>query len=246
MNCLCRLIRKDQESSARMTQPHGRAKDVLETSLLAETAFVTTAAILLVKVFTSGPFSSSSWLICPMIMVVAALLPTAAKGRDFPALGFAREQRTIALRCLYRTCLIVFPFVFLLYRFLHSLGMTLPLLPVPPHGPQWLGWLFYQFLYIAVAEELFFRGYAQANILRLAKPVAPQSHRVQQWWSIIVSAGVFALAHVVVGGRITALVTFLPGLVLAWLFVRTRSLLAPILFHGLANCFYCFLAATPV
>jgi membrane protease YdiL (CAAX protease family) len=229
-----------------MTQPHRDAKDILETSLLAETVFVTTAAILLVKVFTSGPFSSSSWLICPMIMVVAALLPTAAKGRDFPALGFVREQRTIALRCLYRTCLIVFPFVFLLYRFLHSLGMTLPLLPVAPRGPEWLGWLFYQFLYIAVAEELFFRGYLQANILRLAKPAARQSHRLQQWWSIAVSAGVFAIAHVIIGGRITALVTFLPGLVLAWLFVRTRSLLAPILFHGLANCFYCFLAATPI
>jgi membrane protease YdiL (CAAX protease family) len=33
-------------------------------------------------------------------------------------------------------------------------------------------------------------------------------------------------------------VTFLPGLVLAWLFIRTRALLAPILFHGLANVSY--------
>jgi len=37
-------------------------------------------------------------------------------------------------------------------------------------------------------------------------------------------------------------VTFLPGLILGWLFIRTGSLLAPILFHGLANTFYCMLA----
>jgi len=37
--------------------------------------------------------------------------------------------------------------------------------------------------------------------------------------------------------------TFLPGRVLGWLFIRTKSLLAPVLFHGLANTCYCLMAA---
>jgi membrane protease YdiL (CAAX protease family) len=36
--------------------------------------------------------------------------------------------------------------------------------------------------------------------------------------------------------------TFLPGLILAWLFLRTGSLLAPIVFHGLANVSYAMMA----
>jgi len=246
MNRLCTLIREDAESAARMTQPHQGARKVFNAWLLAETVFVTSAAILLIKIFAAGPFNSSSWLICPMIMVAAALLPTATKGRELPHLGFAREQRTIALSFVYRTCLIVFPFVFLLCRFLYARGLALPLQHTGPHGWDWFGWLFYQFFYIAVAEEVFFRGYVQANILRIVTPAIRQPSTIQQWWSIGISAGVFALAHVVVTGQTAALVTLLPGLVLGWLFVRTGSLLAPILFHGLANCFYCLLALTTV
>ena len=60
--------------------------------------------------------------------------------------------------------------------------------------------------------------------------------------AIVVSATCFALAHVIVQGRMVCLLTFFPGLLLAWLFVRTRTLLAPILFHGLANIAYGLMA----
>jgi membrane protease YdiL (CAAX protease family) len=62
--------------------------------------------------------------------------------------------------------------------------------------------------------------------------------------AIFVSAGCFALAHVVVQGQITAALTFVPGVILAWLFLRTGSLLAPILFHGVANVSYAVIALT--
>ncbi len=45
-------------------------------------------------------------------------------------------------------------------------------------------------------------------------------------------------------GRPTAALTFLPGLLLGWLFLRTGSLLSPILFHGLANVSYAVMALT--
>jgi hypothetical protein len=56
--------------------------------------------------------------------------------------------------------------------------------------------------------------------------------------TVLISAILFALAHWFVVGSPIAVLTFFPGLALGWLFLRTRSLLAPILFHGLANTFY--------
>jgi membrane protease YdiL (CAAX protease family) len=60
----------------------------------------------------------------------------------------------------------------------------------------------------------------------------------------LLSATCFAVAHVIVQGQVTSIVTFLPGVLMAWLFIRTRSLLAPILFHGLANATYGIMAMT--
>ena len=54
----------------------------------------------------------------------------------------------------------------------------------------------------------------------------------------MVSAALFALAHVVVQGKPAAILIFLPGVVLGWLYMKTGTLLAPILFHGLANVFW--------
>jgi membrane protease YdiL (CAAX protease family) len=39
------------------------------------------------------------------------------------------------------------------------------------------------------------------------------------------------------------IITFLPGLIFGWLLVKTKSLLAPVLFHGLANAVYGLIAA---
>ncbi len=111
-----------------------------------------------------------------------------------------------------------------------------------PQGQGWVGRLFYEFMYVAVAEEVFFRGYVQDNILRATSPTLGELPRLQRWMSIVISAGCFAIAHVVVEGQIISALTFLPGLVLAWLFVKTNTLLAPILFHGLANTCYIAMA----
>jgi membrane protease YdiL (CAAX protease family) len=98
-------------------------------------------------------------------------------------------------------------------------------------------------MYVGVAEEVFFRGYVQNNILRSTSTITQQRRRLLQWISIIISAGCFAAAHIIVQGKIISVLIFLPGLVLGWLFIRTRSLLAPILFHGLANTYYFCVAA---
>ena len=61
---------------------------------------------------------------------------------------------------------------------------------------------------------------------------------------IVQSAAYFAVAHIIVLGQIISVLTFLPGLICGWLFIRTRSLLMPILSHGSANA--CYLVMAPV
>jgi membrane protease YdiL (CAAX protease family) len=119
----------------------------------------------------------------------------------------------------------------------------MPLQPILAKNQSILAWLLYQFLYVAVAEEIFFRGYVQNNILNLLTAQNISQKPSRNWLSIILSASVFAVAHVIVLGRFISVVTFFPGLLLGWLFIRTKSLIAPILFHAMANVSYLAMAA---
>jgi membrane protease YdiL (CAAX protease family) len=215
---------------------------------------VAVAAILAIKLLTASSVSAYAWFIIPGILVGAALIPTAVKGGQFPQVGLIDRQIGFTLLVLCRVCVIVFPAMFIGLWLVRFCGFELPLRPVLPQNHKWACWVFYQFMYVAVAEEVFFRGYVQNNILKLAggvgsgrcPPKLAPDRNIRGWrmgWmSIVLSAAYFAIAHIIVQGRITSALTFLPGLVLGWLFVRTRSLLAPILFHGLANTCYCIMA----
>ena len=214
----------------------------LNVALLAETTLVAAAAILAIKLLTAGSVSAYAWFIIPGILVGAALIPTAVRGDQFPQVGLIDRRIGFTLLVLCRVCVIVFPAMFIGLWLLKFCGFGLPLQPVLSQNHKWACWIFYQFMYVAVAEEMFFRGYLQSNILTLTSTIERQRHGLRKWMSIVLSAACFAIAHIIVQGRITSALTFLPGLVLGWLFVRTRSLLAPILFHGLANTCYCIMA----
>jgi len=211
----------------------------LDISLLTETILVTITAVSAVALFNYGThISKSAWLIVPGILMTAAFIPTAIKKRRFAEIGSSISQIKHSLAVLGWTCIAVFPVTFFALWLLKHYGLELPPKPVLPQNHQWFCWLIYQFMYVAVAEEVFFRGYLQSNILRLAGTVIAGQYRLQQWTSIVLSAAFFALAHIAVQGHIISVLTFLPGLILGWLFIRTKLLLAPILFHGLANIYY--------
>jgi membrane protease YdiL (CAAX protease family) len=224
---------------------NGRAKRP-NISLLVETIVVTIAAILAVRLLATSDISTIGWLVGPVILVTAAFAPRIIKGGQFPKVGFNSKQIGFILVTLFWTCLAIFPVVFIGLWLLRFWGFGLPLQPVLPQGHKWACWVFYQFMYVAVAEEVFFRGYVQSNILMLAGTVEHRWCRLWNWLSIVLSAACFAVAHIIVQGQIISVLTFLPGVVLGWLFIRTKSLLAPILFHGLANTCYCVMAAALV
>ncbi len=216
----------------------------LDISLLIETTFVTIAAILAIAVFNRNPsFYGAAWFVTPAILVAAAIIPTAIKRRRFAKIGFNAKQIRYSLTVLGWTCMAVFPATFFGCWLLKFFGLNLPLRPVQPWGQSLACWIFYQFMYVAVAEEVFFRWFLQGNILKLTNTVMQGQGRRQLWISILISAACFAAAHIIVQGQIISVWTFLPGLILGWLFIRTRSLLAPILFHGLANICYFMMAA---
>lgn len=207
-------------------------------SLAVETGAVAVVTVAAARFATMQPALGLAWLVVPCLLVIAALLPTWLRGGEFPPLGLDREHAStsLTLACLAWLCAI--PAVFLGLWLMVRMDLPIPLRPAMTQADGWLAWLIYQFLYVAVAEEIFFRGYVQANVMKWLGDTRPSG----QFLAMVISAGCFALAHVLVQGRITSLFAFLPGLILAWLFLRTRSLLAPILFHGLANVSYGVLA----
>gem|GEM_PF-393326 len=211
-------------------------------SILLEMVFVTLVVVWLIRFLQSSPNTRMAWLAVPFVLVSAAAVPTLLRRKSLSEVGVGIDRPGLILWVLLKTCLAVFPVLFCGILLLKHYKVPLPVCPaVPEKG--WLPWLVYQFVYVAVAEEAFFRGYLQSNILGLFMAATQKNVAFLTWMSIMVSASVFAIFHSVVWGNGVSIMTFFPGLLFGWLFVRTGSLLAPILFHGLANAGYGFIAA---
>jgi len=209
-----------------------------------ETGLVTIGILTLARVLHVGPYSAMRWFLIPSLLVAAALVPSWIARRPFARVGLDLANVKIALKAVGCVCLFAGPVAFLVQWVATGLGLPIPLRPVIAGRGDCLSWLLYQFLYVAVAEEVFFRGYVQSNVMQLLVRRNWKSAITPRWIGIVISASCFAVAHVIVQGQVASLLTFFPGLLMAWLFVRTRSLLAPILFHGLANVAYGVMALT--
>jgi len=77
-------------------------------------------------------------------------------------------------------------------------------------------------LWAPLAEETFFRGF-------LLQGLAPQTGLV---WSVVISSAVFSVSHGMVGLLIPA---FISGILLGWLFLRTRCIWSCCIAHALQN-----------
>jgi membrane protease YdiL (CAAX protease family) len=91
-----------------------------------------------------------------------------------------------------------------------------------------------QVFVVALAEEIYFRGYLQERLRRIWPPVKTL-FGVPFGKAILVSAAVFALAHFVGEYRPDRLGPFFPALVFGLLRERTGRIYAPILFHAYCN-----------
>lgn len=115
-------------------------------------------------------------------------------------------------------------------------------------GPSWtlppepLKLVLYHTFFVAIPEELFYRGYLQS---RLDEVWAPR-------WSVggamlgpgwLVTCLVFALGHSVVSFQWWHVFIFFPALVFGWLRARTGSVLPGAFFHAACNVGVAFLDA---
>lgn len=102
-------------------------------------------------------------------------------------------------------------------------------------GLFWLlSWLFTQLLVVALPEEMFFRGYVLGRLRQIWQP-RRRILGTPFGLAHVLSAGLFALIHLVVIPAPQRLLVFFPALIFAWLAERSRGVFAPSLHHALAN-----------
>ena len=210
-------------------------------TLFFEMVFLIISLAFLIRFLKSNSGNYEAWPMLPFALLSAAIVPTFLRKRNLSKIGFQIEQPKLILRRLFGICLIVFPALFCGILLLNHYKVALPLRPMIPQN-KWFSWLIYQFIFVAVAEEAFFRGYVQTNIQCLITTAIHRNAAFMALTSVIISAAIFALFHSLLFGNIVSMITFFPGLILGWLFIKTKSLLAPILFHGLANVVYALFA----
>jgi len=89
-------------------------------------------------------------------------------------------------------------------------------------------------LLVAVPEEVFHRGYLMSAL----EARWPPKHRVlgvKFGMGAVVSSAMFAVGHLVGDMRIDRLATFFPALLFAWIWRKSGSLWAAIIFHAASN-----------
>lgn len=94
-----------------------------------------------------------------------------------------------------------------------------------------------EFFLVGLPEEVFFRGYLQTH-LDEAYPKRFKVFKTQLGLGSVLTAALFALTHFLLLGHLFSLTVFFPALVFGWLRERTGRVLAPTIFHALANVVY--------
>lgn len=108
----------------------------------------------------------------------------------------------------------------------HGLGLRWVLRPANiQHADEYWPWFVPAVVWAPLIEEVVYRGIVQARLLQISG----------RWVAIGVSGLVFWAYHWVSFERITSPHHLGAGLLLAWSYERSRSLLAPTLLHAIGN-----------
>ncbi|MBW8016073.1 MAG: CPBP family intramembrane metalloprotease [Planctomycetes bacterium] len=215
--------------------------------IYAETAVSLIVVITAIKLTRIIPFLSTKWYLTPAILLTAALIPTLIKKQNPIKTLLPLKNIWLSVSLLSVTCIIVFPLLYIALLLLKHWPIIEPFFPIPWPRGQVPNWIIYNFLYIAVFEELFFRAYIQSNIQRAldpqlaANPDRPKKLNRHHWTAITVSSAAFTAAHMIIHADPMAILVFLPAMIFGWLYAKTNSIIAPILFHGISNTAYCLI-----
>jgi uncharacterized protein len=173
------------------------------------------------------------------------------RGEDLVHYGFTSAPLAAGLRSAALAMLLIFPIFTLGYLLFYEIACSSALAPLVPsglcaryagaaalHAPvlnaKFLEFCAVQLVVVALPEELFFRGMLLHLLLRRFPP-RRRLLGVSFGWAAALTSAAFALSHLPREGDPRALATFFPGLLFAWLRLRTGSLLAPTLVHAGSN-----------
>ncbi|MBI2058450.1 MAG: CPBP family intramembrane metalloprotease [Nitrospirae bacterium] len=165
------------------------------------------------------------FLYTPLLMIVL-------RKATAESMGLFIGNWIASLRVTGATCLVVFvPFVagfYLWHRMVLGHAFT------TDWGlPDWT-FMVAQFAGAALPEEVFYRGYLQSSLNR-AWPGGKAILGARVGRGLILTSVLFALGHVIIEPTPVRFGVFFPSLIFGWLQERTGSVLAPVLFHGVAN-----------
>ncbi|NCO58236.1 MAG: CPBP family intramembrane metalloprotease [Deltaproteobacteria bacterium] len=160
------------------------------------------------------PLLPSLWINLPLISLVARHEPLAAWGVCRPEMGATAGHLALFLA-------LIMPLSLAALARVGAIEVTWDLAPT-----RLATTLARQLLWVALPEELFFRGYLWR---RLADP------RRGRAAAIVANGLLFAATHALIHPSGWAVATVLPGCYFAWLRCRTHNVAAPILTHALAN-----------
>jgi len=208
----------------------------LRVRLLLTISTVTIVVIGLLAVL-HGAGANRLWFLGPTVLVLGALVPTLVGGRSSGELGLRMGRTRQSGRLFVLSCFVLLALGLAGVALLRRMPGDCPLgVSVPKE--KWIWWVMFQFAYVALPEELFFRGFFLSHVRRLLRIANDADSPVIEVVGVALSAGVFALSHMLVLRNVVSVLTFFPGLIFAWLFVRSKSLIGPVLLHGAANVGY--------
>jgi len=85
--------------------------------------------------------------------------------------------------------------------------------------------LFYMLAFVGLGEELLFRGLLQSDL----------THALGWKWGVVLASLMFAVMHLTWRSIPELFFVFLAGMILGYLYYKTKSLVAPIVMHGIGN-----------
>lgn len=187
--------------------------------------------------------------VLPFLWIVLTLFGANFKASELARFGIVMPSAKKWLLPIW-LALIIFPIFtlgyFLLWGALQALSrpsrealtilnlLKLGLPPAFPNAVELAKIFIIQFIWVAIPEEMFFRGYMQTKMYE-KYPKGLNILGVKLGWAILMTAALFAAGHVVTKPNIARLAVFFPAIIFGWLREKTNSVLPAALFHALCN-----------
>jgi membrane protease YdiL (CAAX protease family) len=140
-------------------------------------------------------------------------------------------QKKVNIRYSSRDiCLSLTVSAVILLPFYYIMSLTGRAFELPP-----LNALLFHLLAVSFPEEVYFRGLLQERL-------------GNNYRGILIVSVLFSVTHLpgfIIFGDVYSLMTFFPSLVMGYLYMRTSNVLAPAIFHFLANTVFLGLIPSP-